>query len=142
MVKARYMTCIIQSECFIWTKHSYDTLKFSYDISSYSRCYKTLLRGKLDFPKIKKLKNSFLLPEPSQKCSNTAISKDNYNLTLLIAFKMAHSCCFTLGDNLDFIQKNYNIDYWSLWWMRTPTYALFAATDVKRIQFRFNLSST
>ena len=36
------------------------------------------------------------------KCVNNAIFKQIYTLKLLIAFKMAYSCCFSLGENLDF----------------------------------------
>ena len=41
--------------------------------------------------------------------------KLNYIRTLLICSKMAYSCCFSLGGNLDFLdflqKKFYNIDY-------------------------------
>ena len=39
----------------------------------------------------------------AHKCVNNAILKQIYTLKLLIAFKMAHSCCFSLGGNLDFL---------------------------------------
>ena len=42
------------------------------------------------------------MSEPAQKCENYAILKQNYTLELCIAFKMAYSCCFSLGGNLDF----------------------------------------
>ena len=46
-----------------------------------------------------------------------SIFKQIYTLKLLIAFKMAYSCCFSLGGNLDFpefLQKKfYNINYWA-----------------------------
>ena len=49
------------------------------------------------------------------KCVNNAIFKQIYTLKLLIAFKMAYSCCFSLGGNLDFLEflqkKFYNINY-------------------------------
>ena len=55
------------------------------------------------------------MSEPAQKCENYAIFKQNYTLKLFVAFKMAYSCCFSLGGNLDFpdfLQKKfYNIDY-------------------------------
>ena len=59
------------------------------------------------------------MSEPAQKCENYAILKQNYTLELCIAFKMAYSCCFSLGGNLDFpdfLQKKfYNIEgCWSL----------------------------
>ena len=38
------------------------------------------------------------------KCVNNAIFKQIYSLKLLIAFKMAYSCCFSLGGNLDFLK--------------------------------------
>ena len=40
---------------------------------------------------------------PALKCENIAIFKQNYNLTLFIAVKMASSCCLSLGGNLDFL---------------------------------------
>ena len=50
------------------------------------------------------------------KCVNNAIFKQIYTLKLLIAFKMAYSCCFSSGGNLDFLEflqkKFYNINYW------------------------------
>ena len=57
------------------------------------------------------------MSEPAQKCENYAIFKQNYTLKLFVAFKMAYSCCFSLGGNLDFpefLQKKfYNINYCS-----------------------------
>ena len=42
--------------------------------------------------------------EPVQKCENNEASfKQSYTLKLFIAFKMAYSCCFSLGGNLDFL---------------------------------------
>ena len=32
--------------------------------------------------------------EPTQKCENNAISKQNYTIKLFIAVKMTYSCCF------------------------------------------------
>ena len=43
------------------------------------------------------------MSEPAQKCENYAIFKQNYTLKLFVAFKMAYSCCFSLGGNLDFL---------------------------------------
>ena len=40
--------------------------------------------------------------EPALKCQDSAFFKQNYALKLLITFKMAYSCCFSLGGNLDF----------------------------------------
>ena len=59
------------------------------------------------------------MSEPAQKCENYAIFKQNYTLKLFVAFKMAYSCCFSLGGNLDFLdflqKKFYNIDYrWNI----------------------------
>ena len=55
------------------------------------------------------------MPEPALKCENNASFKQIYNLKLLIAFKMAYSCCFSLRGNLDFpefLQKKfYDINY-------------------------------
>ena len=40
--------------------------------------------------------------EPAQKFQDNAIFGHNYSLKLFIIFKMAYSCCFGLGGNLDF----------------------------------------
>ena len=44
-----------------------------------------------------------------------AFCKQKYTLKLLNAFKMAYSCCFNLGINLDFLdfleKKIYNMNY-------------------------------
>ena len=46
-----------------------------------------------------------------------AVFKQNYTAKLFITFKMAYSCCFSLGGYLDFPEflkkKFYNINYWS-----------------------------
>ena len=61
-------------------------------------------------------KKFVLMAEPAQKWENNATFKQNLTLKLFIAFKMAYSCCFSLGVNLDFpeiLQKRfYNINYW------------------------------
>ena len=48
------------------------------------------------------------------KCVNNAIFKQIFTLKLLIAFKMAYSCCFSQRGNLDFLdflqKKFYNIN--------------------------------
>ena len=55
------------------------------------------------------------MSEPEQKCVYNAIFKQIYSLKLLITFKMAYSCCFSFGGNLDFPEflqtKFYNINY-------------------------------
>ena len=55
------------------------------------------------------------MSEPALKCENNASFKQIDTLKLFIAFKMAYSCCFSLGGNLDFpefLQKKfYNINY-------------------------------
>ena len=55
------------------------------------------------------------MSEPALKHENNASFKQIDTLKLFIAFKMAHSCCFSFGGNLDFpefLQKNiYNINY-------------------------------
>ena len=55
------------------------------------------------------------MSEPAQIYEKNAIFKQNYTLKLCIAFKMAYSCSFSEGgnlENLDFFQKKfYNIDY-------------------------------
>ena len=43
------------------------------------------------------------MSEPAQKCENNAIFKQNYTLELIIAFKIAYSCCLSLMGNLDFL---------------------------------------
>ena len=48
------------------------------------------------------------MSEPTLKCENNAIFKQNYAKKLFIAFKMAYSCCFGLRGNLyfpDFLHK-------------------------------------
>ena len=42
------------------------------------------------------------MSDPGQKCENNAIFKQNYALKLFIAYKIAHSCYFSFGENLDF----------------------------------------
>ena len=42
------------------------------------------------------------MSEPAQKCENNASFKQINTLKLFIAFKMAYSCCFSFGGNLDF----------------------------------------
>ena len=55
------------------------------------------------------------MSEPSHKCDNNAIFKQNYTQKLFISFKISYSCCFGFRENLefpDFLQKKfYNIDY-------------------------------
>ena len=56
------------------------------------------------------------MTEPALKCENNAMFKQIYTIILFIAFKMAYSCCFSLGGNLDFPEflkkKFYKINYW------------------------------
>ena len=40
--------------------------------------------------------------EPALKCEHNAIFKQNYSINLFITLKMAYSCNFSLGGNLDF----------------------------------------
>ena len=55
------------------------------------------------------------MSEPEQKCENNAVFKQNYTAKLLITFKMAYSCCFSLGGNLDFLtgssSRRENVEY-------------------------------
>ena len=64
------------------------------------------------------------MSEPAQRRENHAIFKQNYTADPFIAFKMVYSCCFSLGENVDFLdflqktrlsrfppKKFYNIDY-------------------------------
>ena len=57
------------------------------------------------------------MSEPALKCDNIASFKQICTLKFLIALKIAFSCCFSLGGNLDFPEflhkKFYNINYWS-----------------------------
>ena len=57
------------------------------------------------------------MSEPKLKCENSASFKQSYTLKLFIAFKMAYSCCLSIGGNLDFPEfgqkKFYNINYGS-----------------------------
>ena len=48
--------------------------------------------------------------EPARKSEKNPISKQNWTLKLFIAVKMAYSCFFSLGKNLqfiDFFQKSF-----------------------------------
>ena len=50
------------------------------------------------------------MSEPSQKCDNNAIFKQNYTQKLFISFKISYSCCFGFRGNLefpDFLQKKF-----------------------------------
>ena len=42
------------------------------------------------------------MSEPALKWTNNASFKQIYALKLFIAVKMTYSCCFSLGENLDF----------------------------------------
>ena len=42
------------------------------------------------------------MSNPALKCENNASFKQIFNLKLIIAIKMAYSCCFSFGGNLDF----------------------------------------
>ena len=57
------------------------------------------------------------MSEPALKWKNNASFKENYTLELIVAFKMAYSCCSGLRSKLDFpeiLQKKfYNFNYWS-----------------------------
>ena len=67
------------------------------------------------FPQNLEMEKIVLMSEPALKCENNASFNQIYTLKLFIAFKMAYSCCFSLGGNLDipeFLQKKfYNINY-------------------------------
>ena len=58
------------------------------------------------------------MSESALKYENNASFKQIYTLKLFIAFKMANSCCFSFGGNLDFpefLQKKfYDINYWKI----------------------------
>ena len=60
------------------------------------------------------------MSEPAQECENNANFKQIYILKLFIAFKMADSCCFSLGDinycsEVFQITDKYNSNSWSLY---------------------------
>ena len=84
-------------------------------IPSWSWCYKTFFGGNLDFPKIKKLNKVGSDDWTYTKMLKQCYLKLNYIRTLLSCSKMANSCCFSLGENLDFLdflqKKFYNINY-------------------------------
>ena len=66
---------------------------------------------KYRFPKIKKLNKVCSDDWTCTKRLKQCYLKLNYMRTKLICSKMFFSCCFSLGENLDFIQKKfYNID--------------------------------
>ena len=56
------------------------------------------------------------MSEPALKCESNDSFEQINTLKLFIAFKMAYSCCFSFGGNLDFPEflqrKFYNINYW------------------------------
>ena len=78
---------------------------------SISWCYKTFFWGNVDFPKIKKLKKvCWDVWTCTKMWKHCAIFNQIYTLKLYIAFKMAYSCCFSLGGNIDFpefLQKSF-----------------------------------
>ena len=47
------------------------------------------------------------MPEPSQNTTKYCFWGQNYTLKLLFAFEMAYFCCFTIGGNLDLLQKSF-----------------------------------
>ena len=58
--------------------------------------------------KLRKWNKFVLMSEPTQKCETNAIFKQNLTETLIISFKIAYSCFFSLKENLnflDFLQK-------------------------------------
>ena len=94
-----------------------------YWCSTWCWCYKTFFGGNLDFPKIKKLNKVGSDDWTYTKMLKQCYLKLNYIKTLLICSKMAYSCCFSLGGNLDFIdflqKKFYNINYRELFRWRS-----------------------
>ena len=55
----------------------------------------------------------FQMSEPAQECENNANFKQIYLLKLFIAFKMADSCCFSLGD-INYCSEVYVEDLYSV----------------------------
>ena len=66
-------------------------------------------------PEILIWKKFVLMSEPALKCKNNAIFKQKYTIKLFISFKMASSCCFSLGGNLDFLQLKFKTSSIGLW---------------------------
>ena len=89
---------------------------------------------------MKTLENFVLMPEPAQKCKNNCaiLSKSVPTQKLFKAFKMAFSCCFSLRENLAFLQtKFHNIRPQCL-----GHFALQHFSLPKRFQGRTDLHST
>ena len=63
-----------------------------------SWCFKTFFGGNLDFPKIKTLAKVYSDDWTCTKMWNQCYFKQNNTLKLLIAFKMAYYCRFSLGE--------------------------------------------
>ena len=99
--------CLIDNRQSSW----YDWLQFN----TSCQCFKSFFGGNLDFPIIKKVKKVSSDVWTRIKCENNAVLNQNYALKLFTTFKMAYSCCFNLGWNLDIPEsppkKFYNIDY-------------------------------
>ena len=77
-----------------------------------SWCYKTCFGGNLDLPQIEKLNKVCSDVEPAQKCENNERNVKVKLYNWFVAPKMANSCCFNLGENLNFLQKMfYNINF-------------------------------
>ena len=53
------------------------------------------------------------MSEPSKKCENNAIFKQNHTQKLFISFKISYSCTYGLRGNLEFpdFLQFYNINY-------------------------------
>ena len=71
---------------------------------------------------------------------NFAIFKQNYTLKVFIAFKMAHSWCFILGENQDFIdilqKKFYNINKGSHSFFSSTARQLLNCPPFQKLSFK------
>ena len=71
---------------------------------------------------------------------NFAIFKQNYTLKVFIAFKMAHSWCFSLGENLDFLdilqKKFYNINKGSHSFFSSTARQLLNCPPFQKLSFK------
>ena len=83
--------------------------------TSSSLCYETIFGGNLDFPKIKEFKNVCSDVWTCIKMLKQCYFQLYYIQTLFICSKVAFSCSFSKGGNLEFLdfppKKFYNIDY-------------------------------
>lgn len=80
-----------------WPRQHFIVGKAKEVLHTCAQCYNKMLLGNLRFRKILKLKKNLLMPESAQKC----LFSKKYVIRLFNAFKMASSCRFSEGGNLD-----------------------------------------